>query len=52
MPGPGRYRAEIEDAIFAVNDLEQAIRHAIVMRQAGPVLLREMLLGLMERRST
>ncbi len=47
-----RYRAEIEDAIFAVNDLEQAIRHAIAMRQAGPVLLREMLLGLMERRST
>jgi energy-coupling factor transporter ATP-binding protein EcfA2 len=46
-----RYRAEIEDAIFAVNELEQAVRHAIAMRQAGPVLIREMLLGIMKLRS-
>lgn len=39
-----RYRPEIEDAIFAVADLEQCIREAIQMRQAGPVMLREMLL--------
>lgn len=46
-----RYRGEIEDAIFAVADLEQAIRHAIAIRHAGPVLLREMLLGLLNHRS-
>lgn len=45
-----RYRGEIEDAIFAVCDLEQAIRHAIAMRQAGPVMLREMLLTLLANR--
>ncbi|MBI5770017.1 MAG: hypothetical protein HZA93_19735 [Verrucomicrobia bacterium] len=46
-----RYRAEIEDAIFAVNELEQAIREAIVTRQAGPVLLREMLLAIIKHRT-
>lgn len=45
-----RYRGEIEDAIFAVNDLEQAIRQAVALRQAGPVLLREMLLALLKSR--
>lgn len=43
-----RYRQEIEDAIFAVNDLEQAIRKAIVMRQVGSCGLREMLLSLLK----
>lgn len=45
-----RYSGEIEDAIFAVNDLEQAIRQAVALRQAGPVLLREMLLALLKSR--
>ncbi len=45
-----RYRPEIEDAIFAVNELESAIRDAIAMRQAGPVLLREILLSLIAAR--
>jgi hypothetical protein len=45
-----RYRGEIEDAIFAVNELEQSIRHAIAIHQAGPVLLREVLLGLLKNR--
>lgn len=44
------YRPEIEDAIFAVNDLEIAVREAIAMRHAGPVLLREMLLSLLNSR--
>jgi hypothetical protein len=42
-----RYRAEIEDAIFVINDLEREVREALVMRQAGPVALREMLLSLL-----
>jgi energy-coupling factor transporter ATP-binding protein EcfA2 len=45
-----RYRGEIEDAIFAVNELEQAIRRAIAIRQAGSILFREMLLHLMRSR--
>ena len=46
-----RYRPEIEDAIFAVNDLESAVREAITMRQAGPVMLREMLLSVLNRKN-
>lgn len=46
-----RYRPEIEDAIFAVNDLESAIREAIAMKQAGPSVLREMLLSMMAGRA-
>jgi len=38
-----RYRGEIEDAIFAVNEFEQTIRHTVAVKQVGPVLLREML---------
>ncbi len=46
-----RYRPEIEDAIFAVNDLDQAIRKSLAMRQAGPVMLREMLLNIINLRT-
>jgi len=46
------YRPEIEEAIFAVNELEHAIREAIAMKQAGPVMLREMLLTLINSRSS
>ena len=46
-----RYRLEIEDAIFAVNDLEQAVREAITMRRAGPVVLREMLISILDYRA-
>lgn len=45
-----RYRPEIEDAIFAVDELEQAIQRATIMRQAGPLMLREMLLTLLVSR--
>jgi ABC-type dipeptide/oligopeptide/nickel transport system ATPase component len=45
-----RYRTEIEEAIFAVNDLEFAVWEAVAMRQAGPVMLREMLLGMLFRK--
>ena len=47
-----RYRPEIEDAIFAVAELEQAVREAIAMRHAGPVVLREMLLSLLARQAS
>jgi hypothetical protein len=47
-----RYRPEIEDAIFAVNDLEQAVREAVAMRHAGPVMLREMLLSILARQAS
>ena len=46
-----RHTKEIEDAIFAINDLEQSVRRAITMRQVGPIILREMLLGLLKTRS-
>jgi energy-coupling factor transporter ATP-binding protein EcfA2 len=42
-----RHRQEIEDAIFAVAELEQAVQHAIAAQQAGPVAIREMLLQLL-----
>lgn len=42
-----RHRQEIEDAIFAVAELEQAVQRAIAAKQAGPVALREMLLRLL-----
>lgn len=45
-----RYASEIEDAIFAVGDLEQAIRHATAMRQVGPVLLQSMLISVLKSR--
>ena len=45
-----RYRKEIEDAIYAVNELEQAVRKAFAMKHAGPVVLREMLLGILNGR--
>jgi len=47
-----RYRPEIEEAIFAVNDLEHAIDEAIAMKQAGPVVLREMFVTLMNSRTS
>ena len=47
-----RYRPEIEDAIFAVNDLEQAVREAFAMRHAGTGMLREMLLSLLARQAS
>jgi energy-coupling factor transporter ATP-binding protein EcfA2 len=47
-----RYRPEIEDAIFAVYELEVAVREAVAMRQAGPVMLREMLLSLLKQKAT
>ena len=47
-----RYRDEIEDAIFAVNDLEWAVKEALTMKQAGPVVLRQMLLSLLAYRLT
>jgi hypothetical protein len=40
-----RYRKEIEDAIFLISDLEQAVRKAIALRKAGTVLLRQILLS-------
>lgn len=46
-----RYRREIEEAIFAVDDLEQSIQRAVVLREAGPVPVREMLLTLLHSRS-
>ncbi|EDY83158.1 hypothetical protein VDG1235_2782 [Verrucomicrobiia bacterium DG1235] len=46
-----RYRPEIEDAIFAINDLEQAVHNAIAMKSVGPVVLREMFLGILKYRS-
>jgi len=45
-----RFRQEIEDAVFAVNDLEQAVREAVLMRRAGPTVLREMLLTLLKQK--
>lgn len=42
-----RYRPEIEDAIYAIADLEHAIRQAIVMKKTAPVMMRQMLLALM-----
>ncbi len=43
-----RYRQEIEDAVFVVNELEQQIEIAISASQAGPILLREMLVTLLK----
>jgi hypothetical protein len=45
------YQPEIEDAIFAVNDLEQAVRKAVAVRQAGPLILRIMLLSLINTKT-
>jgi hypothetical protein len=45
------YRPEIEDAIFAVDELEAAVKRAISLEKAGPVLLREMLLTLLRQRA-
>ena len=38
------------DALFAVDDLETAVKRAISVQKAGPVLLREMLLSLLRER--
>lgn len=46
-----RYRSEIEDAIFALDELESAIKSAIAYETAGPVMLREMLLRILELKS-
>jgi hypothetical protein len=35
-----------------VNDLEQAVREAVAMRHAGPVMLREMLLSILARQAS
>ncbi|MCZ7640400.1 MAG: hypothetical protein M5U12_32710 [Verrucomicrobia bacterium] len=42
-----RPRQEIEDAIFAVAELEESVRRAIAAKHAGPAVLREMLLALL-----
>jgi hypothetical protein len=45
------YRPEIEDAIFAVNDLDHAVRKAVAVRHAGPLVLREMLVNIINTRT-
>jgi energy-coupling factor transporter ATP-binding protein EcfA2 len=45
------YSPEIEDAIFAVNDLEQAVRKAVAVHHAGPLVLREMLVSLINTKT-
>lgn len=47
-----RYSIEIEDAIFVIAELEQAVRFAIAIKSVGPVLLREMLLDMLKSRIT
>jgi hypothetical protein len=44
------YRPEIEDAIFAVDELETAVKRAISMERAAPVMLRQMLLTMINQR--
>ena len=45
-----RYRPEIEDAIFAVDELESAVKRAICFEEAAPVMLRRMLLTCLSMR--
>jgi hypothetical protein len=45
-----RHRAEIEDAVFAVDELETAFKKSICIQKAGPVMLREMLFHLLRDR--
>lgn len=45
-----RYSQEIEDAIFAVAELEHAVRRAVVLHGIGPVSLRQMLFSLLIHR--
>jgi len=46
-----RYRPEIEDAIYAVDELESAVKRAISLEKAGPVLLRQMLLSMLHTKA-
>jgi hypothetical protein len=47
-----RYSKEIDEAIFALDELEDAITKAISLQSAGPVMLREMLLTILQQRPT
>jgi energy-coupling factor transporter ATP-binding protein EcfA2 len=44
-----RYRPEIDDAIYAVDELETAVKRAILLEKAGPVLLRQMLVTMINQ---
>ena len=46
-----RYHPEIEDAIFAVAELESAVKRAICFEEAAPVMLRRMLLTCLSTRT-
>ena len=46
-----RYSKEIDEAIFALDELETAIKKAISYQAAGPVMLREMLLTLLQTKA-
>lgn len=45
-----RYSKEIDEAIFALDELEDVVRKAISFQSAGPVMLREMLLTVLQQR--
>jgi hypothetical protein len=45
-----RYRAEIEDAIFATDDLRSAVKLALALRGTRPAILFEMLLHVLKAR--
>ena len=47
-----QYRPEIEAAIYAVNDLEFAVREAISTQEADAVMLRELLLSIFQSRAS
>ena len=49
--GVDRYRPEIEDAVFAMDELESVVRRAISIQIAGPIVLRQMLLTLLSDRT-
>jgi len=44
------YRAEIEDAIYALDELEGAIRVAVALRDTPPRALRELLVSVLKLR--
>lgn len=46
-----RYSKEIDEAIFALDELETVIKKAISYQAAGPLMLREMLLILLQAKS-
>jgi energy-coupling factor transporter ATP-binding protein EcfA2 len=45
-----RYSKEIDEAIFALDELEDVVKKAISFQSAGPVMLREMLLRILQQR--